>query len=109
MLLDLTPFEAVELLVGKVYSDGVSPTGATSSILSGFLRLLPLLGTHDWINCPMIIDPQVHLEDKEISKIHEQFQEDRSIDMSKDPNMYMVAAHGCINSSVDDNEEKNAH
>jgi len=109
MLSGLIPFEAVELLVAKVYSDGESPTGAPSSILSGFLRVLHLLGTHDWINCPMIVDPQGHLEEKEISKIHEQFQKDRSIDMSKGPNMYIVAAYDCIDSSFDDNEEKNAH
>jgi len=95
--------------VAKVYSDGESPTGAPSSILSGFLRVLHLLGTHDWINCPMIINPQGHPEDKEILKIHEQFQKNRSIDMRKDPNMYIVAACGCTDSSVDDNQEKNAH
>ena len=49
MLLGLIPFEAVELLVAKVYSDGKSPTGAPSSMLSGILWVLHLLGTHDWI------------------------------------------------------------
>ena len=49
MLLGLIMFEAVELLVAKVYSDGESSTGAPSSILSQFLRVLHLLGTHDWI------------------------------------------------------------
>jgi len=109
MLSGLIPFEAVELLVAKVYSDAESPTGAPSSVLSGFLQVLHLLGTHDWIRCPMIVDPQGHLEDKEKSRIQEQFQEDRGSDMSKGPDMYIVAAYDCIDSSADDNEKKNAH
>jgi U3 small nucleolar RNA-associated protein 22 len=49
MLSGLVPFEAVELLVAKVYTDNESPLDAPSTIVSGFMRVLQLIATYDWV------------------------------------------------------------
>lgn len=49
MLSGLIPFEAVELLVAKVYSDKESPIDAPATVVSGFMRVLRLVATYDWV------------------------------------------------------------
>lgn len=49
MLSGLIPFEAVELLVAKVYSDKENPVASPSTVVAGFLRLLRLVATYDWV------------------------------------------------------------
>jgi U3 small nucleolar RNA-associated protein 22 len=49
MLSGLIPFEAVELMVAKVYSDKASTLAPPGTVVSGFLRLLRLLSVHDWV------------------------------------------------------------
>jgi U3 small nucleolar RNA-associated protein 22 len=41
--------EAVELIVAKVYSEEETPMGLPSTVVSGFVRFLHILGTHDWL------------------------------------------------------------
>merc|ERR1712232_1240309 len=63
MLSGLVPFEAIELIVAKVYSDTES-SDVPSTVLSGFLRVLHVIANHDWVRCPMIVDPQSYLEEQ---------------------------------------------
>lgn len=49
MLSGLFPFEAIELLVAKVYSDKESPLEAPSTVVSGFMRVLHVIATYDWV------------------------------------------------------------
>ena len=48
LLSDLIPFEAIELLVAKVYTNRDVPLDPPSTVVSGFLRFLHLLASHDW-------------------------------------------------------------
>jgi U3 small nucleolar RNA-associated protein 22 len=41
--------EAIDLIVAKVYSDDENPSGIPSTITSGFIRFLHILGSHDWL------------------------------------------------------------
>jgi U3 small nucleolar RNA-associated protein 22 len=49
MLSGLIPFEAVELMVAKVYSDKAFTLDSPGTVVSGFLRLLKLVSVHDWV------------------------------------------------------------
>mmetsp|Transcript_2252 Transcript_2252/g.3339 ORF Transcript_2252/g.3339 Transcript_2252/m.3339 type:complete len:1276 (+) Transcript_2252:234-4061(+) len=110
MLSGLIPLEAIELIVAKVYSDTES-ADAPSVALSGFLQVLHLIATHDWVRYPMIVDPQGNLDEQDKSRIYSQFKEDRGHDMSKGPAMYIVAPYDCIDSNHydgGDDTEKNS-
>jgi U3 small nucleolar RNA-associated protein 22 len=48
LLSDLIPFEAIELLVAKVYTNRDVPLDPPATVVSGFLRFLHLLASHDW-------------------------------------------------------------
>lgn len=48
LLSDLIPFEAIELLVAKVYTNRDVPLDPPATVVSGFLRFLHLLATHNW-------------------------------------------------------------
>ncbi len=49
MLSGLIPFEALELLVAKVYSDKENPVASPGTVVAGFLGLLRLVATYDWV------------------------------------------------------------
>jgi U3 small nucleolar RNA-associated protein 22 len=48
LLSDLIPFEAIELLVAKVYTNRDVPLDPPTTVVSGFLRFLFLLASHNW-------------------------------------------------------------
>ena len=47
MLSDALPAEAVELLVASAYADP-APLVSPATVVSGFIRFLRLLASHDW-------------------------------------------------------------
>lgn len=51
MLSDLVPFEAIELLVAKVYTNTELLLDSPGTLLSGFMRFLKLLASQDWARC----------------------------------------------------------
>jgi len=106
MLSGLVPFEAIELIVAKVYSDTES-SDVPSTVLSGFLRALHVIANHDWVRCPMIVDPQSHLEEQDKSRIEKQFEEDRGDDMSKGPALYIIAPYDCIDLDYGEKDDQN--
>lgn len=48
LLSDLIPFEAIELMVAKVYTNRDVPLVPPTTLVSGFLRFLHLLSSHNW-------------------------------------------------------------
>lgn len=48
LLSDLIPFEAIELLVAKVYTNRDAPLDPPATVVSGFLRFLHLMASHNW-------------------------------------------------------------
>jgi U3 small nucleolar RNA-associated protein 22 len=61
----MIPFEAVKLLVVKVYSDTGSPLEVPGTVVAGFLRFLYLLANHDWAREPVLVDPQGIITEEE--------------------------------------------
>jgi U3 small nucleolar RNA-associated protein 22 len=49
MLSGMIPHEAIELLVAKVYTDRSSSLEPPGSVAAGFLRVLNLIASHDWL------------------------------------------------------------
>lgn len=54
MLSDMIPTDAIELMVAKIYTESSSEKKSKSldappsTVVSGFLKFLHLLSTHDW-------------------------------------------------------------
>lgn len=49
LLSGLITTEAIELMVAKVYSESQSPLGVPCTVMSGFIKFLHLLSSHDWL------------------------------------------------------------
>jgi len=95
LLSGLIPFEAIELLVAHVYTDKASPIGAPGTVVSGFLRFLNLLVSHDWAGEPMIVDPQGQLTEDDRSHIVAQFEKVRGEGNRHGPAMYICSPNDC--------------
>jgi U3 small nucleolar RNA-associated protein 22 len=91
LLSGMIPFEAVELLVVKVYSDKGSPLEVPGTVVAGFLRFLYLLANHDWAREPMLVDPQGILTEEETVLITSQFDKTRGSTHQQGPPMYIVS------------------
>jgi U3 small nucleolar RNA-associated protein 22 len=91
LLSGMVPFEAVELLVAKVYSDTDSPLEVPGTVVAGFLRVLHLLATYDWAREPMVVDPQGILSDDDRVLITTQFDKMRGSTYQQGPPMYIVS------------------
>ena len=62
MLSDAYTHEAIELLVASLYCEPTCrPYGPPNAPMSGFLRFLHLLSTHDWSTDPLCVDPESSL------------------------------------------------
>jgi U3 small nucleolar RNA-associated protein 22 len=91
LLSGMIPFEAVELLVVKVYSDTGSPLEVPGTVVAGFLRFLYLLANHDWAREPMFVDPQGILSEEETVLITSQFDKTRGSTHQQGPPMYIIS------------------
>ncbi|CAM9623587.1 unnamed protein product, partial [Discosporangium mesarthrocarpum] len=86
--------EALELLVASLFS--ASTPGALSapaSPLSGFLRFLVLLSSHDWSGSPLVVDPQGELSAKDLEDAFSAFERMRDRAPDGGPAMYLVAPY----------------
>ena len=99
MLSDMIPHEAIELIVAHIYTDNNdnsktamnhSVDAPPSSIMSGFLRFLRLLSSHDWEREPLVVDPQNHISSYDRSFIYSQFETARGPD-GKGPAMWIIS------------------
>jgi U3 small nucleolar RNA-associated protein 22 len=70
MLSNHIPVEAVELLVASLWTQS-SPLQLPNSVLSGFMRFLVLLCSHDWQQAPLIVDFYNELSSSDIAAISE--------------------------------------
>eukprot|EP00953_Heterococcus_sp_UTEX-ZZ885_P026064 14120-Heterococcus_DN1.PRE.2 len=70
MLSDHIPVEAIELLVASLWTQS-SPLQLPNSVLSGFMRFLVLLCSHDWQQAPLIVDFHNELSSTDIAAISE--------------------------------------
>jgi U3 small nucleolar RNA-associated protein 22 len=84
------PFEAIELLVASVYSSKAS-IGPPASVVAGFLRFLRLLGSHDWAQDPLIVDPHGMFSPDMIKDITKRFEHIRGPDYQRGPAMFVVS------------------
>ena len=115
LLSDLVPFEAIELLVAKVYTNRDVPLDPPTTVVSGFLRFLLLLASHNWgryvvsrslLACssksyhfpaynthrhPLVVDPHGHLTEDDHSDIVTQFEHARGSDFKNGPPMYIIS------------------
>jgi len=115
MLSDMIPQQAIELMVAKIYTEGGSVASEAASsrddekkstnskinlmvvdtppstVVAGFLRLLHLLSTHDWVREPLIVDPQNHIKSHDRGLIHAQFNATRGPNLKNGPAMYIVS------------------
>eukprot|EP00804_Cyclotella_cryptica_P000287 CCRYP_010222-RA/>CCRYP_010222-RA protein AED:0.03 eAED:0.03 QI:184/1/1/1/0.75/0.6/5/416/1480 len=99
MLSDILPHGAIELMVAKIYTESTDTTNAKlhavsappSTVMSGFLRFLQLLSTHDWAREPLIVDPQSHISSYNRALIYSQFNAIRGPDRNKGPPMYIIS------------------
>ncbi|KAL3811309.1 hypothetical protein ACHAXA_005395 [Cyclostephanos tholiformis] len=94
MLSDMIPQEAIELMVASIYTSGKSNglvNSPPSTAVAGFLKLLHLLSTHDWVREPLIVDPQDHISYHDRGLIQAQFTTVRGPDFSKGPAMYIIS------------------
>jgi len=90
MLSDLIPHEALELLVASVYTNhGSLHTPCT--VVSGFMRFLNLVSSHDWVREPLIIDTQGQMSSYSREDIVNKFQSLRGADGISGPPMYIVS------------------
>jgi U3 small nucleolar RNA-associated protein 22 len=71
MLSTHIPVEAVELLVASLWTQA-SPLQLPNSVLSGFMRFLVLLCSHDWQQAPLIVDFHNELSSSDIAAINEE-------------------------------------
>ena len=95
LLSDMIPHEAIELIVGKIYTETSGKSTALvytppATTVAGFLRFLHLLSTHDWAREPLIVDPQNHINYHDRELIHSQFTAVRGSEYSKGPAMYII-------------------
>ena len=97
MLSGLLPQEAVEILVGKVFVDA-QPLDAPATAMSGFLRFLRLLSSHDWARQPLIFDPQGGMSAEDYARVQSDFEAIRGEDYSNGPPMFLITL-GCIRSA----------
>jgi U3 small nucleolar RNA-associated protein 22 len=96
LLSDMIPHEAIELIVGKIYTETSGKSTALvctppATTVAGFLRFLHLLSTHDWAREPLIVDPQNHINYHDRELIHSQFTAVRGPEYSKGPAMYIIS------------------
>lgn len=133
LLSDLIPFEVIELLVAKVYTNRDVPLHPPVTVVSGFLRFLHLLATHDWtrydrfermslrksVTCclrvaslicacnrhPLVVDPHGHISEDDHSDIVTQFEHARGPDFKNGPPMYIVSSNDRRSGSEDKEDE----
>jgi len=99
MLSDMIPQEAIELIVAKIYTDPHERANSKmqsldvppSTVAAGFFRFLQVLSTHDWVNEPLIVDPQSHITANDRGLIMAQFNSIRGPDLNKGPAMYIIS------------------
>eukprot|EP00112_Aurelia_sp_Birch-Aquarium-sp1_P004342 Seg149.9 transcript_id=Seg149.9/GoldUCD/mRNA.D3Y31 product="Nucleolar protein 6" protein_id=Seg149.9/GoldUCD/D3Y31 len=72
MLCDYICDEAVELITASIFLNS-APHLPPSSHMSGFLRFLSMLSSHDWQNDPLIIDLNDSLTVEDYGEIRERF------------------------------------
>uniref|UniRef100_A0A915IUB4 Nucleolar protein 6 n=1 Tax=Romanomermis culicivorax TaxID=13658 RepID=A0A915IUB4_ROMCU len=72
MLTDYLSGELQELLVASVYLHS-KPYEHARSGLTGFLRTLHILATHDWLTSPLIVNLNEEMEASQIEKIRADF------------------------------------
>lgn len=97
MLSGLLPQEAVEILVGKVFVDA-HPLEPPATAMSGFLRFLRLLCSHDWARQPLIFDPQGGMTADDYARVQSDFEATRGEDYSNGPPMFLITL-GCVRSA----------
>jgi U3 small nucleolar RNA-associated protein 22 len=84
------PFEAIELLVASVYSSQES-LGPPASVVTGFLRFLRLLGSHDWVRDPLIVDPHGIFSAETIKDVTKRFEHTRGAEYQRGPAMFVIS------------------
>jgi len=94
MLSDALPAEAVELLVASAYADP-APLVSPATVVSGFIRFLRLLASHDWAREPLIVDPQGIVGAEDRALIRSRFDSSRGPDLVGGPPMYVVSPGDC--------------
>jgi U3 small nucleolar RNA-associated protein 22 len=87
------PFEAIELLVASVYSSRETTAYPPGSIITGFVRFLRLLGSHDWARQPLLVDPHGILSADTVKDISNQFEQIRGPAFDRGPAMYLVSPY----------------
>ena len=97
MLSGLLPQEAVEILVGKVFVDA-QPLEPPATAMSGFLRFLRLLSSHDWARQPLIFDPQGSLTAEDYARVQSDFLAVRGEEYNNGPSMFLITL-GCFRSA----------
>lgn len=100
--------EAIELLVAKVYTSRDVPLDPPATVVSGFIRFLHLLASHDWTRRPLVVDPHGHIGEDDHSNISLQFERARGPEFSNGPPMYIVSPNDRRGSDDEDNEEPTA-
>lgn len=100
-LSDLLPKEVVELLVCSVYSERNSVWNIPATVVSGFLRVLKLLCTHDWVKEPLVVDPNENLGAKDHTDILAHFEITRGKDFGDGPSMFIVAPYNRFDAESD--------
>jgi U3 small nucleolar RNA-associated protein 22 len=120
LLSGLISDEAIELMVAKVYSYNEAVLEPPGTTLSGFLKFLHLLATHDWARLvlmlrfkrisrfqspsltplllfvlrePLVVNPRGHISDDEYDEINHEFEKTRGENMDGGPPMYIIAPY----------------
>ena len=91
MLSGLLPQESIEILVGKVFVDS-QPLDPPATAMSGFLRFLRLISSHDWVREPLIFDPQGNISAEDHTRIHSDFVALRGKDNRSGPPMFLITS-----------------
>mmetsp|Transcript_20092 Transcript_20092/g.43309 ORF Transcript_20092/g.43309 Transcript_20092/m.43309 type:complete len:1469 (+) Transcript_20092:333-4739(+) len=97
MLTGLLPQEAIEILVGKVVVDS-QPLDPPATPISGFLRFLRLIASHDWVREPLIFDPQGRIGAEDYARINADFVALRGAGNHSGPPMFLITPD-CLRSS----------
>jgi U3 small nucleolar RNA-associated protein 22 len=87
------PFEAIELLVASVYSSRETTAYPPGSVITGFVRFLRLLGTHDWARQPLLVDPHGILSNDSVKDVSKQFEQIRGPEFDRGPAMYLISPY----------------
>eukprot|EP00934_Nitzschia_sp_Nitz4_P000925 Nitzschia sp. Nitz4//scaffold6_size259037//47180//50993//NITZ4_001049-RA/size259037-processed-gene-0.4-mRNA-1//1//CDS//3329556818//925//frame0 len=104
LLSGLLTDDIVELIVAKIYSEEAASAVRPSTVLSGFVRFLAVLGNHDWAREPFIVNPRGHISEEEYDTIYQLFEKTRGTSRTDGPAMFIIAPYNKLESDNEDEE-----